>query len=327
MENNKNISTEKSIVFMGTPSFAVESLRQLLASGIKVKAVVTVPDRPAGRGLKLIPSAVKEFAVNNNLPVLQPEKLKDEQFLKELNKLNADLFVVVAFRMLPEVVWQMPPLGTINLHGSLLPQYRGAAPINWAVINGESKTGATTFFIEKEIDTGKIIDRIEIPISEKDTAGTVHDCMMVKGGQLLTETVQRIFEGKATSITQSSMISDESKLNPAPKIFKDTCRINWNKEGKIIYNLIRGLSPYPAAYADYYDEKNECQSIKIYWAEFHSKNHKFVPGYIESDQKSNLLIYCKDGYLDIKDLQLPGRKRMKIDELLRGYRFKAERFA
>lgn len=312
---------------MGTQGFAVESLRQLLDAGVQVKAVVTVPDKPAGRGLKLIPSAVKEFALEKGLPVLQPEKLRDEKFVAELKKINADLFVVVAFRMLPEVVWTMPALGTINLHGSLLPQYRGAAPINWAVINGDTKTGATTFFIEKEIDTGKIIDKTEIPIGHDDTAGTVHDALMVKGGELLVRTVKNIFDGKVSSIAQDNLIENINELKFAPKIFRENCKIDWTLNGENLYNLVRGLSPYPAAFTDYFDEKNERHSIKIYQAGFVPKPHKYIPGYIETDGKNHLHVYCHDGYLDIKDLQLPGRKRMKIDELLRGYRFKTERFA
>lgn len=317
----------KSIIFMGTPEFAVESLKQLMEAGIEVKAVVTVPDKPAGRGLKLFPSAVKAFAQEKGLPVLQPEKLRDETFIGELKKHQADLFVVVAFRMLPEAVWSMPPLGTINLHGSLLPQYRGAAPINWAVINGDKKTGATTFFIEKEIDTGKIIDKVEIPITHEDNAGTVHDNMMVKGAELLVKTVQNIFNGKAHGIAQEELFTNENELKPAPKIFRETCKIDWTQAGEKIYNLVRGLSPYPAAYTDYFDEKNERQSIKIFQAGFTPKEHKYIPGYLETDGKNHLHVYCSDGYIDIKDLQLPGRKRMKTDELLRGYKFKTERFA
>lgn len=326
MEKHTGMSQSPSIVFMGTPAFAVESLRQLLDAGVTVKAVVTVPDKPAGRGLKLIPSAVKEFALEKGLPVLQPEKLKSEEFIQSLKALNADLFVVVAFRMLPEIVWSMPKFGTINLHGSLLPQYRGAAPINWAVINGESVTGATTFFIEKEIDTGKIIDKVELPVGPDDDAGIVHDTMMVKGASLLVNTVKNIFNGNVHPIDQNNVM-DASLLKPAPKIFKETCKINWNENGQKIHNLIRGLSPYPTAYSDYYDEKNEKQNVKIYKAKFVPKEHKFIPGYIECDGKSYLHIYCKDGYLSVLDLQLPGRKRMKIDELLRGFKFKTERFA
>lgn len=312
---------------MGTPAFAVESLKQLHEAGNTILAVVTVPDKPAGRGLKLIPSAVKEFALSAGLPVLQPEKLKDETFITTLKELNADLFVVVAFRMLPEVVWSMPQLGTINLHGSLLPQYRGAAPINWAVINGEKETGATTFFIEKEIDTGKIIDQVRIPVSHTDTAGTIHDKMMIEGARLLVSTVDRIFNGTAKAIDQQSSLKPDEVLKAAPKIFKEHCKINWNSASISIYNLIRGLSPFPTAYADYYDEKNECLSIKIFNSHFELKEHKRIPGFIESDQKTYLHVFCKDGYVSITDLQLPGRKRMKIDELLRGYKFKCERFA
>lgn len=321
------MADQKNIVFMGTPAFAVESLKQLMESGITVKAVITVPDKPSGRGLKLVPSAVKEFAVQHNLPVLQPEKLKDEAFIKQLQTINADLFVVVAFRMLPEVVWTMPKLGTINLHGSLLPQYRGAAPINWAVINGDTKTGATTFFIEKEIDTGKIIDSVEIPIAHTDNAGTVHDAMMVKGAELLVKTVNSIFAGTAKAKEQQAFFVNENELKPAPKIFKDTCKITWTDKGEKIYNLIRGLSPYPAAYSDYYDEKNEPQNVKIFEATFTQQAHKHVPGFIATDNKSYLHIYCADGYLNVLSLQFPGKKRMKTDELLRGYKFKGERFA
>ena len=311
---------------MGTPQFAVESLKQLLDAGVDVKAVVTVPDKPAGRGLKLIPSAVKEFALEKGIKILQPEKLKEESFLAELKKIKADLFVVVAFRMLPEVVWQLPSFGTINLHGSLLPQYRGAAPINWAVINGDKKTGATTFFIEKEIDTGNIIDKTEILIGENDTAGAVHDILMVKGAILLTKTVKSIFDGSVKTTHQKDLITNEV-LKSAPKLFKESCKIKWTDNGEHIHNLVRGLSPYPTAFSDYFDEKNEKHNIKIFETRFTPKPHKFVPGYIECDNKSYLHVYCTNGFLSLIDLQLPGRKRMKIDELLRGYKFKTERFA
>lgn len=237
------------IVFMGTPEFAVASLEKIAEAGHEIAAVVTAPDRPAGRGQKIQFSAVKEAAIKLHIPVLQPEKLKNEDFVSELKKLNAELFVVVAFRMLPEVVWNMPPKGTINLHGSLLPQYRGAAPINWAVINGEKETGVTTFFIRHEIDTGNILQHKKIEISESDNAGTIHDKLMITGAGLLVDTLDKLEKTTLTAEPQEKFVGNQ-ELKHAPKIFRETCHINWKKSTEEIYNLIRGLSPYPAAWTD-----------------------------------------------------------------------------
>lgn len=302
------------IVFMGTPEFAVRSLEVLLQNNVEVCAVVTVPDKPAGRGQQLSESAVKKFALQHQLLILQPEKLKDDQFLSKLRTLNADLFVVVAFRMLPEVVWTMPRLGTINLHGSLLPQYRGAAPINWAVINGEKQTGATTFFIEKEIDTGKIIDSVTIPIHENDNAGIVHDRLMEAGAQLLTQTVKAIFSGETQAVDQGILI--QSPLKAAPKIFKEDCKLNWNDTVDALHNKIRGLSPYPAAWT-ILSKDNSQKSLKV----FHTvkiKDTDAVPGSIKV-QDGKLSIGCNGGWLQINELQLEGKKRMHTPEFLNGF--------
>lgn len=306
------------IVFMGTPDFAVESLKQIIEAGIEVGAVVTSPDRPAGRGQQLRGSAVKEYAVAQNLPILQPEKLKNEAFLSELNAVDADLFVVVAFRMLPEVVWDMPELGTINLHGSLLPQYRGAAPINWAVINGDTETGATTFFIEKEIDTGKIIDKVKIPIQETDSAGSIHDELMVKGAALLTDTVQRIFAGTAKAIGQDAL-SENIELKHAPKIFKPDCKIDWNQPTKDIYNKIRGLSPYPTAWTEIIDNKGKKKSLKLFKTEYKITSKNQV-GQIVQDEEG-VHFGTADGMISIQELQLEGKKRMTIEQFVAGFNF------
>lgn len=307
----------KKIVFMGTPDFAVESLRQILEADIEVAAVVTAPDRPAGRGQQLKASAIKEFAVSKDLKILQPEKLKDPQFVQDLSDLNADLFVVVAFRMLPEVVWSQPSKGTINLHGSLLPQYRGAAPINWAVINGEAKTGATTFFIEKEIDTGNVIDRVEIDISPTDTAGSVHDKLMVKGGTLLAKTVQQILKGEVKSTPQNEIEGDG--LKDAPKIFKADCQIDWSSTSKSIYNKIRGLSPYPTAWTMI--NKDDMQkSMKLFDAtpHFDGLDHQ---GEIKLET-DRLFLGCCDGWIEILHLQLEGKKRMSVSDFTKGFQIK-----
>ncbi|MDR1810192.1 MAG: methionyl-tRNA formyltransferase, partial [Prevotella sp.] len=242
--------TNIRIVFMGTPEFAVGSLSALVENGYNVVGVITMPDKPAGRGHKLQASAVKEYALQQNLPLLQPEKLKDDFFLQQLSAWHADLQVVVAFRMLPEAVWSMPRLGTFNLHASLLPQYRGAAPINHAIINGEKETGATTFFLTHEIDTGNIIKQIRIPVRETDTAGSIHDELMKKGAQLVMDTVDMISEGHIETVPQEQFAIEESKLKPAPKIFRETCRIDWMKPATDIFNFIRGLSPYPSAWTE-----------------------------------------------------------------------------
>ena len=304
----------KKIVFMGTPEFAVASLRELTEAGIDVAAVVTIADKPAGRGQQVSESPVKKFAVEKGLPLLQPVSLKDPDFLRALADLQADLFVVVAFRMLPDVVWSMPPLGTINLHGSLLPQYRGAAPINRAVMNGETETGATTFFIEKEIDTGKIIDFVKIPVSESDTAGDVHDRLMIAGAGLLVKTVKSIFKGEAKAITQDELI--KGQLKTAPKIFKEDCRINWNDSVEENYNKIRGLAPYPAAWTVLSDGVNK-KILKLF------RTQKRVTGNVHSNmitlKDGELLMGCSDGWLVIEEVQLEGKRRMPVKDFLNGF--------
>lgn len=309
------------IVFMGTPDFAVESLRVLIEGDYNIVGVITMPDKPAGRGHKLQHSAVKKYALEQNLPLLQPEKLKEEQFLVDLKQWNADIQIVVAFRMLPEVVWNMPRLGTFNLHASLLPQYRGAAPINWAIINGDKETGATTFFLTHEIDTGRIILQEKININEEDNAGKVHDELMIMGAQLVRKTVDMIIDGQVESIDQAQFISDESTLKPAPKIFKETCRIDWSKGAETIYNHIRGLSPYPTAWTELYITNKSPLSIKIFTANFIQADVQLPIGSIVTDGKSYLHAVCSDGLVVIKEMQFPGKRSMAVDEILRGYKF------
>lgn len=305
------------IVFMGTPEFAVASLDALVRAGCNVVGVVTAPDKPAGRGMKLQQSAVKKYAVENGLHVLQPEKLKNPQFLEELESLKADLQVVVAFRMLPEVVWNMPPLGTINVHGSLLPQYRGAAPINWAVINGEKETGVTTFKLKHEIDTGNILMQERIPIGDNETAGAVHDRMKEVGAALLVRTVEGLASGTIHEIPQSAATNEETVvIKHAPKIFTETCLIDWNKSISEVHNLVRGLSPYPAAFT-----KLDDKTLKIYSSEKETVQPKSAPGAYETDKKTYLKFACADGYLNIKELQLEGKRRMGVEDFLRGYKF------
>jgi len=299
------------IVFMGTPDFAVASLTALQQAGANIVGVVTAADKPAGRGQKLSESAVKQYAVANNLPVLQPVKLKDPNFIAALKALNADLFVVVAFRMLPEIVWNMPAKGTINLHGSLLPQYRGAAPINHVIINGEKETGVTTFFLKQEIDTGDIIFSDAIAINEDETAGTLHDKLMVLGANLLVKTVKAIEANDYNEVPQPQ--SDE--LKSAPKIFKDFCKINWNQSNQIVYNHIRGLSPYPTAFTTL----NE-KTLKVFNAIAEDTEPAISAGAFLSDGKTYLKFATKDGFIKLTDVQFEGKKRMQIDEFLRGIR-------
>ena len=308
------------IVYMGTPDFAVESLRALVEGGYNVVGVITMPDKPMGRhGSVLQPSAVKQYAVSVGLPVLQPEKLKDEAFLEELRALRADLQIVVAFRMLPEVVWNMPRLGTFNLHASLLPQYRGAAPINWAVINGDTETGITTFFLKHEIDTGEVIQQVHVPIADTDNVEVVHDKLMVLGGKLVLETVDAILNGTVKPIPQEEM-AVVGELRPAPKIFKETCRIDWNQPVKKIYDFIRGLSPYPAAWSELItSEEGAAVVVKIFESEKIYESHQLATGTIVTDGKKFMKVAVPDGFVSILSLQLPGKKRLKIDELLRGY--------
>lgn len=312
---------ELRIVYMGTPNFAVESLRALVEGGYNVVGVITMPDKPVGRhGSVLQASPVKEYALSQNLPVLQPEKLKDEAFLDELRALKADLQIVVAFRMLPEVVWDMPRFGTFNLHASLLPQYRGAAPINWAVINGDTETGVTTFFLTHEIDTGKIIRQKHLPIADTDNVGTVHDALMAIGAGLVTETVDLLLAGKVDAIPQEEFIKDVIELRPAPKIFKDTCRIDWNQPSKRIYDFIRGLSPYPAAWTELVASDGSRQALKVYQAEKRPASHNQAIGVILTDAKSYIDIAVEDGYIRLLDLQLAGKKRMGVKDFLNGNR-------
>lgn len=302
-----------SIVFMGTPEFAVEILRELYEKGQTIKAVVTAPDKPAGRGQKMQESAVKQFAVAHQLKVLQPNNLKSELFLEELRTLNADLFVVVAFRMLPKVVWSMPPRGTINLHASLLPNYRGAAPINWAIINGETKTGVTTFFIEEEIDTGKVIDQASVQIGENETVGELYERLMKLGAQVMNATVEKIRSGEVKAIPQDEM--DLSTIHPAPKIFKQDCKIDFTQGVERVHNFCRGLSPYPAAWCTVYHQGTE-KNFKLFKTEkteiptYHSNT-------IREDQEG-LLFPCADFYVRVLEIQAEGKKRMNIQAFLAG---------
>lgn len=302
------------IIFMGTPEFAVASLDALVKEGYNIVAVITAPDKPAGRGMLLQQSAVKKYAVEKNLTVLQPEKLKSALFLKQLEDLKADIQVCVAFRMLPEVVWNMPPMGTINLHGSLLPQYRGAAPINWAVINGEKETGVTTFKLKHEIDTGNILLQESFPILEEDTAGTVHDKMMHIGAQLLVRTVRGLAKG--TLIEKPQEVPQGASIHYAPKIFTESCEINPNKPVEQVYNFIRGLSPYPTAFI-YLNGKK----LKVFKSKKKVEPHQMQPGTFHSDGKAFLYLACTDGFLELEEIQLEGKKRMNVNDFLRGYRF------
>jgi len=301
------------IVFMGTPDFAVASLSALLEAGFEIGGVITAPDKPAGRGQKISESAVKKFAIEKGLKILQPVRLKDPEFLDELRSINADLQVVVAFRMLPELVWNMPPKGTINLHASLLPQYRGAAPINWAIINGEKESGVSTFFLKQEIDTGDILFTEKVTIGDQDTAGDLHDKLMTIGSKLLVKTVKAIESGNYTEIPQDHI--DTRELKTAPKIFREDCQINWNKPTSQVFNLIRGLSPYPASFSTLHSK-----TLKIYKAIPELADHQQKPGSFLTDHKTYLKFACKDGWISILELQLEGKKRMMIEEFLRGIR-------
>ena len=302
---------------MGTPDFAVESLRTLVDGGYNVVAVVTMPDKPAGRGHQLQYSAVKQYALSVGLPLLQPERLKDEEFLAQLKSYNADLQIVVAFRMLPEVVWNMPRLGTFNLHASLLPQYRGAAPINWAVMNGDHETGATTFMLQHEIDTGNIILQERLPIAADENVGSVHDRLMLMGAGLVTRTVDAIIEADNQGLPVHTVPQDNTiELLPAPKIFKDTCAINFSQSAEQVRNHIRGLSPYPAAWISQMPLSHPLaellQGAKVYKAAVTQ----------HAEQKGHIIVPCADGYIDLLELQLPGKKRMEAAALLNGLKNK-----
>lgn len=304
------------IVFMGTPEFAVASLDALIKAGYNIIGVITAPDKPGGRGMQLQQSAVKKYAVENNLHVLQPEKLKNPEFLEELRSLKADLQIVVAFRMLPEVVWNMPPMGSVNLHGSLLPQYRGAAPINWAVINGEKETGVTTFKLKHEIDTGDILLQESFPIAENDTAGEVHDTMKEIGAAVLVKTVAGLVAANLTEMPQSKIGNQTSEIRHAPKIFTETCKIDFTKTTAEVHNLIRGLSPFPGAFTTL-----DGKTLKIYKSEKELTAVPSTAGIYESDGKTFLKFACADGYILVKELQLEGKKKMLVEDFLRGYRF------
>lgn len=310
---------ELRIVFMGTPEFAVASLKRLVNDGYNVVAVVTTPDKPAGRGQKIHESDVKVAARELGLPILQPEKLKSEEFVEAMRELNPDLGIVIAFRMLPEVIWSMPRYGTFNLHASLLPQYRGAAPINWAIINGETETGITTFLLNHEIDKGAIIGQQRMPILPEDNIGTMYDKLMAAGCDLVVDTVERIAAEDYTPIEQENI--DESTLKPAPKIFKEDCRIDWTADGESIVNFIRGLSPYPAAWTPLYLNGEEKSSAKIFEATFEPRTTEATHvGEIISDGKEQIKIACANGVVHISSMQIAGKKRMSNKDLLLGFR-------
>lgn len=311
------------IVFMGTPEFAVTILDTIIQNGYNVVGVVTVPDKPAGRGQQMHQSAVKKYALEHNLPLLQPEKLRDENFINDLKNWNADLQIVVAFRMLPKVVWAMPAKGTFNLHASLLPQYRGAAPINWAIINGETETGVTTFFLDDEIDTGKIILNRKVKINPNDCAGDLHDNLMHAGAKLVIETIDLIEQNKANAIAQN--LNSVSEIKHAPKLFKDDCKVNWNENATQTINLIRGLSPYPTAFTNLC-KNDEIISVKLFKAEFIEETHTYKVGTVISDNKIFLKVAVKSGFINLLDIQLAGKKRMPVQDLLKGYKINESTF-
>lgn len=306
------------IVYMGTPEFAVEPLKTLVEGGYNIVAVITMPDKPSGRGMKLQASQVKQYASSVNIPVLQPEKLKDEVFLEELRSYRADLQIVVAFRMLPEVVWSMPPMGTFNLHASLLPQYRGAAPIHHAVMNGEKETGVTTFFLQHDIDTGNIIYQERIPIGDDECTGSVHDRLMTLGSTLVKKTVDAILDGSVDSKPQVSMLKEMS-LMAAPKLNRENTHIDWSYDGMTIFNFIRGLSPYPTAWTELCNSGGECTDLKIFKATFLKAEHNLRTGTLSSDGKKKLDVAVIDGFISLERLQLAGRKALSVEELLRGF--------
>lgn len=310
------------IIYFGTPEFASSQLEAIISAGYDVAAVVTVPDKPAGRGKKIQCSDVKETAMKHGLPVMQPISLKSQEFIEELSSYNADLFVVVAFRMLPEVVWSMPTMGTFNLHASLLPQYRGAAPINHAIINGEKETGLTTFLLDKEIDTGEIIKQEKVVIEDDETAGSLHDKLMTLGNKVVVETIKMIEEGRVKSQSQDSIIErDNLQLRPAPKIFKEDCRIDWSRDAKSIYDFIRGLSPYPAAHTQFVSEGGETMDVKVFETVIEDNTLQNGEKYsIVTDGKSYLKVVLEDRCISIKTIQQAGKKSMPIADFLRGAR-------
>jgi len=312
------------IVFMGTPDFAVPVLDAILKASYNVVAVVTTPDKPAGRGKKLRLSPVKEYAVKHKLSLLQPEKLRDEEFVQNLKELKPDLQIVVAFRMLPKVVWTIPVIGTFNLHASLLPQYRGAAPINYAIINGEKETGLTTFFIDDKIDTGNIILQQRLKIDETDDFKSLHDKMMVEGAALVLKTIELIKRGNVELIDQNELIKKGEPLKTAPKILKEDCKVDWDNPVTQVYNFIRGLSPWPVANTNLIDETGARYYIKLFKTTKHIEYHFNKPAKVETDNKTYIKVYCQDGFINIEELQMPGKRRMRTEELLRGFSFSGE---
>ncbi len=315
------ILKDLKILYMGTPDFAVEPLKRLTENGYNIVGVVTVPDKPAGRGQKISQSAVKQYAQQQNIRVLQPEKLRDPEFISEIEQLKPDLSIVVAFRMLPKIVWSIPRLGTFNLHASLLPDYRGAAPINWAIINGDKVSGVTTFLIDEEIDTGNILLNQQVNIDDNDSAGDLHDKLMFVGANLVEQTVIQLAAGKVNSIPQHELIAQSHENRPAPKLFKDTTRIDWNQPASSVHNFIRGLSPYPAAWCQLINEQGEAVSTKIFKSELVkvAGNNNEV-GNITTDGKTFLHIACKQGVIGVAQLQLAGKRRLNIIEFLSGFR-------
>ncbi|MDZ4664999.1 MAG: methionyl-tRNA formyltransferase [Bacteroidota bacterium] len=308
------------IVFMGTPEFAVASLDALIKNNYHIVGVITVPDKPAGRGQKIQMSAVKEFALKHNLKILQPTNLKDENFVNDLKNLKADIQIIVAFRMLPEVVWSMPPLGTFNLHGSLLPKYRGAAPINWAVMNGDTETGVTTFKLSHEIDTGNVLFCEKIKLDDATTAGELHDELMVIGANLIVKTVEAIDDSR-NGTPLNFIKQDDTVATHAPKLFKDTCKINWTWPLKKIHDHVRGLSPYPTAFTEFVDANGQTQILKIFKAVMITSNNNAKKGLLDTDNKTFININCVDGILQLVEMQLQGKKRMTVKEFLNGYKF------
>jgi methionyl-tRNA formyltransferase len=312
------------IVFLGTPDFAVPSLDILKKNNYNIVGVVTSPDKPSGRGLEIHSSPIKAYGIENGIKVFQPEKLKDEKFLADLKKLKADLFIVVAFRMLPNAVWNMPSLGTFNLHASLLPQYRGAAPINWAIINGEKETGVTTFFLQQEIDTGRIILQDKTAIDSDETAGDLHDRLMIMGADLVLKTVKVIESGEYTTKKQSVYIKSETMLHPAPKLFRDNCKIDWRGNLEDIHNFVRGLSPYPCAWTEFVSPFKNDYTTKIYKTKMETFPTTLPLKTILTDKKTHLKIVVKGGFLHILEIQVPNRKKTGIAEFLRGYKVDGE---
>lgn len=309
------------IVFLGTPDFAVESLRRIHEGGYNIVGVVTMPDKPAGRGHKMLHSPVKQYAEANGLHLMQPARLKDPEFVDHLRSLGANLFIVIAFRMLPEVVWQMPELGTFNLHASLLPRYRGAAPINWAVINGEKETGVTTFFLKHEIDTGDVIAQERIEIGDEENVGSVHDRLMMLGADLTMDTISHILAGDLTPVSQEEMLTSGEEPTPAPKIFKDTCKIDWTRPVKDVYNLIRGVSPYPGAWTPLSDNGRPLGDMKVFEAQI-VKIDNPAPGRM-TIKGGEIIVECADGALSLTSVQMPGKRRMSTSDYLRGSRLEA----